>query len=71
VIEVLCDLVSKASNHIENITLFNALMQCINSLIFHADDAVLMGKWSHQWSDLLTIETSVVLDDAKFLKALG
>ncbi|UCF45614.1 MAG: DUF3303 family protein, partial [Myxococcales bacterium] len=39
--------------------------------LFEADDAVAMGKWSHQWSDLLTIETSVVIDDEEFLKVLG
>jgi hypothetical protein len=30
-----------------------------------------MGRWSHQWSDLLTIETSVVVDDEEFLKVVG
>jgi hypothetical protein len=39
--------------------------------LVEADDAVAMGRWSHQWSDLLTIETSVVIDDGEFLKVLG
>ena len=39
--------------------------------LVEADDAVAMGRWSHQWSDLLTIETSVVIDDEEFLKVLG
>jgi hypothetical protein len=39
--------------------------------IVEADDAVAMGRWSHQWSDLLTIETSIVIDDEEFLKVLG
>ena len=34
-IEVLSDLVSKASNHVEHPILITALMQCINSLILH------------------------------------
>ena len=39
--------------------------------LVEADDAVAMAKWSHQWSDLLTIETSVVIDDQEFLKVIG
>ena len=39
--------------------------------IVEADDAVAMGRWSHQWSDLLTIETSLVIDDEEFVKVLG
>ena len=39
--------------------------------IVEAEDAVAMGRWSHQWSDLLTIETAVVIDDEEFLKVLG
>ena len=39
--------------------------------LVEADDAVAMGRWSHQWSDLLTIETSVVIDDEEFLKVVG
>lgn len=39
--------------------------------LVEADDAVAMGKWSHQWSDLLTIESHVVIDDEEFVKVLG
>jgi len=39
--------------------------------LVEADDAVAMGQWSHQWSDLLTIETSLVVDDEEFLTVLG
>ena len=39
--------------------------------LVEADDAVAMAKWSHQWSDLLTIETSIVIDDEEFVKVLG
>lgn len=39
--------------------------------LVEADDPVAMGKWSHQWSDLLTIETNVVVDDAEFLQIVG
>jgi len=39
--------------------------------IAEADDAVAMGKWSHRWSDLLTIETFPVVDDEEFMQVLG
>lgn len=39
--------------------------------VVEADDAVAMGKFAHQWSDLLTIETTVVIDDEEFLKVIG
>jgi hypothetical protein len=39
--------------------------------VVEADDAVAMGRWSHQWSDLLTIETSPIVDDEEFVKVLG
>jgi hypothetical protein len=39
--------------------------------LVEADDAVAMARWSHQWSDLLTIETPIVIDDDEFLKVLG
>jgi hypothetical protein len=36
-----------------------------------ADDPAMMFKWTLAWSDLLTLETCVVLDDAEFGQALG
>ncbi len=39
--------------------------------LVEADDAVAMGRWSHRWSDLLTIETFPVVDDEGFMKVLG
>ena len=39
--------------------------------LVEADDAVAMGKWSQQWSDLITVEVSVVIDDEEFVKVLG
>ena len=39
--------------------------------IVEADDAIAMGKWSQQWTDLLTIETHAVIDDEEFVKVLG
>lgn len=36
-----------------------------------ADDAVALSKWSQQWSDLVTFEVSVVLDDAEFAQVLS
>jgi len=39
--------------------------------LVEADDAVTMGKFSQQWTDLLTIESHVVLDDEEFIKVLG
>lgn len=39
--------------------------------LVEAEDPIAMGRWSHQWSDLLTIETNVVVDDAEFLQIIG
>ena len=39
--------------------------------LVEADDAVAMGKFSQQWTDLLTIESHVVIDDEEFIKVLG
>ncbi|MGD8608934.1 MAG: DUF3303 family protein [Myxococcales bacterium] len=39
--------------------------------LVEADDAVAMGKYSHQWSDLLTMETAIVIDDQEFLQVIG
>jgi len=36
-----------------------------------ADDAVAMAKFSQQWTDLLTIDTHVVIDDEEFAKVLS
>ena len=39
--------------------------------LVEADDAVAMARWSHQWTDLLTIESSVVIDDEEFIQVLA
>ena len=38
--------------------------------IAEADDAAAIAAWSLQWSDLLTLETHPVLDDASAAKVL-
>jgi hypothetical protein len=39
--------------------------------ISEADDAEAIARWSLQWSDLLTLETHPVLDDAGLAKVLS
>ena len=39
--------------------------------ISETDDAEAVARWSLQWSDLLTLETHPVLDDAGLKKVLS
>jgi Domain of unknown function (DUF3303) len=39
--------------------------------ISEADDAEAIARWSLQWSDLLTLETHPVFDDAGLAKVLA
>ncbi len=40
-------------------------------LVAEADDAVAIGKWTNQWTDLLTFRVTPIVDDEGFKAVLG
>ena len=40
-------------------------------ILAESNDAVAIGKWTQQWTDLLTFDVVPVVNDADVLKVLG
>ena len=43
----------------------------VGFLVAESSDAVAIGKWMHEWTDLLSFEITPVLTDAEVAEVIG